>query len=146
MVQGIHERATATHRESCNGPVSFVCTDPVSFFHVGHQLLKEEILVIPVSLRAVKITPLTGIAIGHNDNHGSAFPLQDRFVCNILHLSKLNPPTLVVPGTVQQIQNRIAALGGFIVGGQVNGIFPLHLQDLARHGEVVENLSSRLGE
>ena len=137
MVQGIHERSAPSHGETCHGTVPFFSLDAVGGFHKGKKFIKEEILISPLIVHRVKITTLTPVGIGHHNDHGGGCPFFDGFISDMHYLSKLYPAGLVVTSTMQEVKDRIAPLGMLIIGGEVNGVVALHLENLTVHGKIV---------
>src|SRR4051812_19407306 len=131
-MQRIHKRSAASHGEPGHCAVAFFLSDPVLVFYERHELLEEKIFVAPFSLEVIEETALPGIRVGHYNNHRSGRSVCNRFVGDVLNFSELDPSTVIVAATVQEIKHRIASLRRFVVGWKVNGIFPVTLQDLTR--------------
>src|SRR5690606_17757771 len=89
----------------------------------------------------IKVAFYPGTGIRHDNNHRSRPSLGNGFIGNVLHLSELHPPRMIVTTAMQQVQNRIAAITRVITGGQLNRVVALHLKNLTRYRTRFENLS-----
>src|SRR5688572_7920526 len=96
----INKTSMPAHAKTAHSTVSLFAFYAILFFNKGHQFIKEKIFVKPVAGCGVCITPLPGISIGHNDDHGSAPAFADRFIGNVLYFAKLYPACLVVATTM----------------------------------------------
>lgn len=80
-------------------------------------------------------------AIGHHDDHGRDLARSDALVGNAVGLAKLQPPRIVVGIAVEQIDHRIVAVGGFVVGGEINRVANRFAQDFTFHFQSFHHLA-----
>ncbi len=109
-MQSVHEGTTASHGQSCNGPVAFLSFYPVGFFNMWHKFIEEEIFIVPVAFWIIEVPAPSCIGIRHNNDHWSRFTFLDRLVGNVKHFTKLYPSRLIVATTMQQVEDGVAPL------------------------------------
>src|SRR6187401_1926187 len=104
-MQSVIKSAAATHGKTSHGAKTFVSFYSIGLFNEGHELLKKEIFILPLSIRCVRIPPCTGICIRHYDDHWRGNTVSDGFVCYMLNFAKLDPSGLIIAAAMQQVEH-----------------------------------------
>src|SRR5258706_15098018 len=142
MMQRIHKGPSAAHRQAGYGPVSLFAFDAVFLFYKGQELFEEKVFVSKIRFHVIEIAAATRISVGHDDHHRRGETVANGFIGDVQPFAELNPPRLVIPASVEKIQDRITSLRSFVIGREINSKLAVSFQDFAGHGQVVKNFST----
>jgi hypothetical protein len=127
------------HRKTSHSAKLLFRTYPVGLLDLGDELLEKCVFVgLPTSL--IVDVPRR-IRIGHDDHHRRNRPLRDSLIGGQLNFSELDPGGLIVREAVEQIHDRVAALGPLVPGRQIHGVRNLATQEVTGHALILDDPS-----
>ena len=129
-----------SHGKSCNRTVLFLRLHAVIAFDkpddvfkstfVGaiHGFRDHKLRLVEVFTSLTRCSILNHVAIWHHHHHRLGFARSNQVVQNLSSSSQIDPGFLISSSSVQEVENRVTFLGGFIPRRGVDRDASIHVQ------------------
>ena len=134
MTLAIGGTSASSHRESHHGAVSFLRYDAVLLLHLRHELIEEEVLIVPsfhIEVATRRIVHIGASRIGHHYHHLVGLARGYQLVGHKVHATLVQPGGVVIAQAMQEIHDGIHAFGLAEAIGQIHVVLHPCTQHLA---------------